>query len=217
MSPPRPDEPWSGWVSACPERFTTPAVPFLSPHFSTGFTRRLLTAVQEIGAWRLTRRKLVNRYCGLRLLARSVASERLGNVSGPACSTHVESRSRPLDPGFLREFPPARTPSTRGWVSHPSGSRGPAPLGAGPRCTWRACADSDNPAGRACHSVTSDPRQDRRPAIPAVQRLVLADSTDITCASWCMCDEPSLHSPEPERRQMTSFTTISREGRWESK
>lgn len=102
------------------------------PHFSTGLAGRLLSREQENRDAQSERRNFMNHYCAVRLPARSVPVEQLGNSSVPACSAHVESWSSPLgrdSPSglFQAANPPLRggTSRSRGTVARPPGHGAP--------------------------------------------------------------------------------------------
>lgn len=169
-------------------------------HLSTSPRGSLLTSVQKQPCCKQLSKKFRDRYCEGRLPSRSVPGEQRGNASVTVRSTHVESRSRPPWTGFRTGNAAAPKPLSRGGAPAVGALRLRPPWSGGPRpARRRSCADSDKARERLCHSVTSDPHRAPCSSIPAVQRLVLAVSTDITCASWCMCDEPPLDFSEPER------------------
>lgn len=103
-------------------------IPLGRPHFPTGLAGRLLSRLQEILGGESERRNFMNHYCAVRLPARSVPVEQLGNVSVPARSTYVESWSRPLAPDSSGSSSGIE-PSRRGQVLPLPGSRGAGPPG----------------------------------------------------------------------------------------
>lgn len=180
--------------------WTGPAGPrACTPQLITGFARRSLTHGQVFAPSERECRKKRTQYCKVRLLTRSV---QLSNSE--TCSSLLVRCTRspgriPLDLDSRGVLAGPNPPSGR-WCPVVGVPRLRPPWAVEPLLAHRRpCADSDKAAKWICHSVTSDPHRVPGSPISAVQRLVLAVSADITCASWCMRDESPLDFSEPER------------------